>query len=244
MANLKQLWEFIIAWYNLPFTIALLLFTALAMMQFFGLDQDPEAEFDADLDADADLDFDADADFDADLDADADFDADADTDADLDAGDLSLAGQLLEFLGVGKAPVTMILLLLLGSFGVIGWIANSVLLNLLGRYPVPAIAPVTVISLYAGGFFTSRTAQVIGRLVPAVATSATSKHRLVGRLGRVISPQVDQTFGLVKVRDSGGTPITVFAVIDPDQAPIRRDANVFLVEYNPVKKIFVVVSSS
>ena len=54
MANLKQLWEFIIAWYNLPFTIALLLFTALAMMQFFGLDQDPEAEFDADLDADAD----------------------------------------------------------------------------------------------------------------------------------------------------------------------------------------------
>jgi hypothetical protein len=64
---------------------------------------------------------------------------------------------------------------------------------------------------------------------------------LVGRRGRVSSGHVDQAYGQVKVRDPGGTLITVFAVVDPGKPSIACDSEVYLVEYDPVKKVFVVV---
>ena len=57
------------------------------------------------------------------------------------------------------------------------------------------------------------------------------------------SPQVDEKYGQVKVRDTGGTLITVFAVVDPGQPPIPRDADVILVEYDEKRKVFIVVPS-
>jgi hypothetical protein len=67
--------------------------------------------------------------------------------------------------------------------------------------------------------------------------------RLVARKGRVISPQVDQTYGQVKVRDPGGTLITVFARVDSDKPPIPRDAEVYLVDYDADKKVFTIVTA-
>lgn len=61
---LTETLNFIIAWYNLPFTVMLGLCVLAAVLQLIGLDTDG--------DADADFDFDADVDADIDLDADAD----------------------------------------------------------------------------------------------------------------------------------------------------------------------------
>ena len=121
------MWTPIFAWYNLPFTIMLMLCGLFAMLQLIGLgddsDSDLDADFDADIDADLDLDFDADADFDADFDTDLDADADLDVDADGLPDLLSV----LAFLGVGKAPLMVVLVVLLGSMAVIGWTLNTVL---------------------------------------------------------------------------------------------------------------------
>jgi hypothetical protein len=83
----------------------------------------------------------------------------------------------------------------------------------------------------------------IGRAVPAFSSTATSVKRLVSRRGHVVSPQVDEKYGQVKVRDPGGTLITVFAVVDPGKLPILRDTEVILVEYDEATKRYVVVPS-
>jgi hypothetical protein len=54
----------------------------------------------------------------------------------------------------------------------------------------------------------------------------------------VISPFVDDKYGQVRVRDQGGTLITVFAVAH--SAPISRSSEVALVSYDTAHKRFTV----
>jgi hypothetical protein len=248
---LNETWLFISAWYNLPFTFMLGLCLLLTMMQLVGLggehdgdadaDADIDADVDADLDADVDADFDADADADLDHDFDHDLDHDVDHDLDHDAGLSALS--LLAYLGVGKAPLMVILVILFGTVGVLGWLMNSVIEEALGGYPGIAFAAVLPIAFIAGGFASSRTARLIGRALPPVSTTATPAKALVGRAGVVISPSVNAKYGMVRLRDSGGTMINVFAITDGED-PINRSSEVVVVDYDPQQKRYTVSRSS
>ena len=285
MQALAELWAFATAWYNLPFSLALLAFLGLSAMQFIGLEQDHDtgADVSADADVHVDLDHDVsvdhdldvdhdlaldhdvsvdhdlavehDADLGHDLDHDVDHDIDHDMDHDVshDAGGVPAWAGALRFLGVGQAPLTMVLLVLLGGFGILGWIMNALILSVSPSYLKISWLPawlawlpfilVLGADLALGAWFTSRVAVFIGRAVPAFSSTATSVKRLVSRRGHVVSPQVDEKYGQVKVRDPGGTLITVFAIVDPGKPPIPRDTEVILVEYDEAKKVFIVVPS-
>lgn len=233
---LNDTWIFISAWYNIPFTLLLLSCIFLAFLQLIGLG----GEGDSDADLDSDLDLDADADLDGDLDVDGDVDADGDLDHDLDpgGGDFSNLLSALAFLGIGKAPLMVVLLLLFGSMGLLGWTFNSLVQNRLGYYPGLAFALVLPLSLVLGGLFSSRTARFIGRALPPISTTASHAAALVGRRGTVISPAVDQKYGLVRLRDDGGTLINIFATTDNN--PIQRDQEVILLAYDKEKKQYIV----
>jgi membrane protein implicated in regulation of membrane protease activity len=237
---LTEMWSPIFAWYNLPFTIMLMLCGLFAMLQLIGLgddsDSDLDADFDADLDADLDLDFDADADFDADFDTDLDADADLDVDADGLPDLLSI----LAFLGVGKAPLMVVLVVLMGSMAVIGWTLNTVLEVVLGSYPAWGLLLVLPIAFIVGGLISSRISRYIGRALPSISSTATGATGLIGRRGAVISPRIDGNYGLVRVRDQGGTLINVFA-ITTEEEPITGKSEVVLVEYDSEKKRYTAV---
>jgi membrane protein implicated in regulation of membrane protease activity len=132
---------------------------------------------------------------------------------------------------------------LLGGFGILGWIANASVLGILPIYPGWVLLVILLLDVFVAAWFTSRVAGLLGRAMPAFSSTATSLKRLVTRRGRVVSPQVDEKYGQVKVRDPGGTLITVFAVVDPGKPPILRDTEVILVEYDEAKKVYVVVPS-
>jgi len=220
MNTLNDVWLFITAWYNLPFTLALLAFLGLSFLQLIGFDQDPEADVDLDYDADVDV----------------DMEADIETDVD----DLLGWAELLQFLGVGRIPVTMVLLLFLGGLGISGWVLNGLVLNIFSSYPNRAIIPISVASIFIGVWVTSRTARFVGRVVPTFSTTATPVKRLVSRKGWISSPQIDESYGQVKVRDAGGTLITVFAIVDPGHPSLAYGTEVFLVEYDSARKLFIV----
>lgn len=256
---LSETWIFITAWYNLPFSILLFLCVLLTGLQLFGLggEQDSDADLDTDLDADADMDadFDADADLDADMDADADLDTDADADMDGDTdldhdGDLHLphgdglsALSIFAFIGVGKAPLFVVLIVLFGAMGILGWVFNNLVETLFNSYPVLAIVPVGLFSFLGSGLISSRITRFIGRMLPPVSTTATRAEALVGRRGTVLSPSIDKTYGLVRLRDQGGTSINVFAIVDDEEA-IDRDSEVLLVDYDPINKRYTVTRRS
>jgi membrane protein implicated in regulation of membrane protease activity len=225
-----ELWAFAFAWYNLPFTFLLGLCFLLAAFQLNGL----SADHDADVDGDAD--FDADADLDAEADADADTDADGDADHDVEhpaEGTSPLA--VLAFVGVGKAPLLVVVVLLCGSIGLAGWGLNG-LLGGLGLWANLLALPLAVM---AGGLVSARLTRWIGRALPPITTSATRAQELVGRRGRVTSPFVDQRYGQVHLRTAGGTLVTIFAITDSPE-PIRRGEAVVLAAYDrPARRYWV-----
>ncbi len=228
----------IFVWYNLPFTLMLLFCGVLTALQLIGLGGDGDA--DADLDADFDADVDLDADLDADVDLDADADLDGDIDADADADGLPDLLSVLAFVGVGKAPLLVVLIILLGSIGILGWTVNSVITAVFPTYPAWAFIVALLIALVGGSLISSRLARLIGRALPSINSTATAATGLVGRRGTVISPRVDGVYGLVRVRDQGGTQINVFA-ITAEAEPIGSQTEVALVEYDPLKKRYTVV---
>ena len=68
MKSLLQIWQFLWAWYNLPFSISILFFLGLSGLQFVGLGQEHEADQDLELDQDLDLEQDLDINPELDLD--------------------------------------------------------------------------------------------------------------------------------------------------------------------------------
>jgi membrane protein implicated in regulation of membrane protease activity len=236
----QNVFGFLIAWYNLPYTVLMGLGLIIAALQLFGLSHDG----DADVDADADLDVDADVD--ADMDADLEHDLDLDHDAELeavtghDASGGSASGlSWLAFIGFGKAPLMVVLLILFFSIGLLGWFANGVILGIFGIFPSLLILVSGLLSMAIGIFITSRLTLLIGRALPPISSTATKAQAMVGMNGIVTSPFVDEKYGMVRLRDQGGTQISLFAITE-DEEPIPRGETVILVAYDTSQKRFIV----
>lgn len=217
---------FLILWYNLPFTVMIVLSLLLAGLQLIGLNQDQ----DSDADTDGDLDGDADGDTDG--------DGDADQDGDADHGGFS-GFSLMAFIGVGKAPLMVVLLITLASVGMFGLLLNGLVQGMLGVFPGLMLVVTLLVSLLIGALLTSRLTRLIGQLLPPISTTATDAKGLVGKPGKVTSPYVDTRYGMVHLRDNGGTLISVFAITE-DEKPIARGEEVILLSYNAEKRYYLV----
>ena len=256
----ESFWTFLIAWYNLPFTLMLGLGVVLAALQLLGLSHDGDADTDTDVDADIDTDVDADVDGDLDADADADMDIaihhdldhdidhdmdhdiehDLDHDVEHDISRDSLAGfSWLAFIGIGKAPLMVVILIVVMTTGLLGWFLNGLAVGILGFFPGLLLLATLLVSLVAGSLVTSRVTRFIGRALPPVRTTATRAQALVGRPGTVISPFVDGRYGMVHLRDDGGTLISLFAITD-DEQPVARGESVILLSYDAAQRRYLV----
>jgi membrane protein implicated in regulation of membrane protease activity len=231
---------FLTAWYNLPYTILIGLGIGMAVLQLLGLSQDSDSDVDGDLDADADMEIDADADADLDADADADIDHNLDADAAPETHlETSSGFSWLAFIGFGKAPVVVVIMILFIGVGMLGWLLNGITLGIFGFFPSLFILFSGLLSLVAGSFLTSRITRFIGRALPPVRTTATKAQALVGMSGKVISPFVDANYGMIHLRDEGGTLISLFAISE-DEQPIPRGETVVLISYNAAKRQYLV----
>ena len=93
--------------------------------------------------------------------------------------------------------------------------------------------------LVTGSLVTSRVTRFIGRALPPVSTTATRAQALVGRPGTVTSPFVDGRYGMVHLRDDGGTLISLFAITE-DEQPIARGESVMLLLYDTTQRRYLV----
>lgn len=246
----ESLLTFLIAWYNLPFTLMLGLGVLLAGLQLFGLSHDGDTDVDAHADVDADIHVDVDHDVDLHLDHDIDHDIDlhldhaVDHDIDHDVNhdvshDAPSGFSWLAFIGIGKAPLMVVVLIVLMTTGLLGWFLNGLAVGILGFFPALLLLATFLVSVVTGSLVTSRVTRFIGRALPPVSTTATRAQALVGRPGTVTSPFVDHRYGLVRLRDDGGTLISLFAVTE-DAEPIPRGESVILLSYDAAKRLYLV----
>jgi membrane protein implicated in regulation of membrane protease activity len=252
--------ELLLTWWNLifivPFFLALLYLILYSVSGITFGESDADASPDADTDAHVETDLAADADAEADVDADADIGSAADVhphiDTDMaahadtatsphaDAPSHSAPFHLvaLAALGLGRVPLSILLMMLLISWGVIGFIANVLLLPSVPQGLIPSIS----LSAAAVGslLFTSAVSRFIGRFMPLNETYARRRHELLGSVGEALYP-IDSTFGMMTVRDDYGDLFDFPCRTSEEQPPIAKGARVRLVGYNARRKLFYVI---
>lgn len=204
-----SVWEFLVAWANVPFTVSVGATLIFALVQASGVAGLISGHADGDADADADADVDGDADGDADGDGDAE-DSDGESSA-LKLG-LSFGGRAL---GMGRLPMTLLAQVFLVVFGVCGLLVNVAFVSrgviplwtLLYSLPVAAL-----VALEANATMT----RFLAPIVDDKAQAATKRSALVGSIATVISRQVTEEFGEVRIRDRSSHDLRLVVKLAPE----------------------------
>jgi hypothetical protein len=254
--------QWLFGWWNLifivPFGLAMMYLGIYTLSGWTFGDADADGDIDHDVDTDVDTDVDADADVDAHLDADTDVDADADADTDADAdadhdadhdteaegaggaAQPSLALQALSWVGIGKVPASIVLMVLAMSWGFIGFVTNQAM-NRDGS------ARVVLFSLplaFAGSLLMSSIlSRIFARILPKNETYAKRRHELLGSVGEALY-DIDRKFGMANVRDERGTLFQVGCRSERTDRAIPKGSHVKLVGYNAKEQLFYVVQSN
>jgi hypothetical protein len=152
-----------------------------------------------------------------------DFGHDTDHDTDPFRGALSL-------IGVGRIPLSLVMMSFLFLWGFFGWAANQLFSGLL---PSPAlfIWPSLAVALVGAGAFTRLLAVRLGRLMPSTESYGASSSELVGRIADV-RYALTETTGTVQLYDRYGTMYEVSARVMPGEQPIPSGERVVLWRYD------------
>ena len=161
-------------------------------------------------------------------DDDVDIDTDVDTDADFDFN-----GLFLGWIGIGKAPLILLLATDLSLWGLFGWMLNVWLEGILNQVPSGAWNFIVLIlsmflSLFTGGLI----ARPVGRVFAEFGED-TSSDRLIGRNGTVSSATIpvekQGRIGQVDVIDKSGNLVTINANVPEWATVIPRHGEAVIV---------------
>ncbi|MCC6664426.1 MAG: DUF1449 family protein [Polyangiaceae bacterium] len=202
----------ILEWQNLVFVLALLLAGVLVLGAALGLvGTDAEAELDVDADADADVD-----------------------------GDHDLPAAALALLGVGRAPLSLLLITLLVAFGATGICLNLLLEPWLGSplaRGVLAVLGAGSASMLAGGAMS----RLFARFVPGLESYATEAHDVIGVTG-VAEMRITGRFGVARVSDRTGTPLQLRCRAHATEIP--KGSEIVVVDFDDERRIYTVDSTA
>lgn len=161
-------------------------------------------------------------------DDDVDIDTDVDTDADFDFN-----GLFLGWIGIGKAPLILLLATDLSLWGLLGWMLNVWLEGILNEVPSGAWNFIVLIlsmflSLFTGGLI----ARPVGKIFAEFGED-TSSDRLIGRNGTVSSATIpvekQGRIGQVDVIDKSGNLVTINATVPEWATVIPRHGEAVIV---------------
>ncbi len=144
-----------------------------------------------------------------------------------DMGHDSVAGPLA-WLNVGRVPILILLMLVLGLFSVIGF-ALQVVANKIWM-PLPA-SVAAVLAMVAALPLIRLSSRVVARLVPQDETYVVDAHDFIGRTAEVTLGPLDQGLpGRVKIKDIHGNWHQLRARAAHDTASISVGSTVLLVD--------------
>jgi len=239
----------LLQWWNLIYVLAFFLALFYIVLNSVGLVSEG-----GDVDVHADADFDHDFDMggvDSDVHVDVDFGHDVDIAHDVhfghdvhighDVGDVghdmdhdvsvepSFFEEALSFFGIGRLPLSIILMTFLLTFAIVGWAVNLLLKDVLGGpaffFPISLAA-----AIFCGLSGTKLLAGTLGKYLRPIESAATSRRTLEGKIATAALP-VTAEFGQALVRDDHGSLHKVVCRVEPGAETIPKGQTVLLVNY-------------
>jgi membrane protein implicated in regulation of membrane protease activity len=233
------------AWWNAVYTIplafVLVFLTITSLMSLVGGAFDA-ADHNVEVDADTDVDLDAHVDVDSELDLDADGHISSVEHATglahgQPGADHGLFISALVALGVGRAPLVMLLQILLLMWGVIGFSLHQAA----GVREPSALLWSLPTTFVLSVLLTRGIAQAFSRFYNPFETAAVKRHQIVGKTGTVVYP-VDAEQGTVNVRDEFGTLHRVRA--RTQHGELDSGKQIIVIGYDPDQKLYQVDDAS
>lgn len=217
MPNVYEL----VQWYNLVFVIPLALAAIILALQISGLLEFGESDGDADNDGIPDH-------------LDHDFHAHTSQGGEKHGG-------IFGVLGLGKIPLSIVLISLLILFGFTGFTANVVLAN----FGLPTITfwLSLSIALVTSVCITSVLANAIAKIMPKKESYAESPKHFAGKSGFALY-QITENSGFVRVKDQYGNTHELPARVFPGESIIPAGSEIALVEHDENLKGFYVVTTA
>jgi hypothetical protein len=113
-----------------------------------------------------------------------------------------LFGTAWDWLNAGRVPLLILIMIMLGSFGAIGYMIEGVSHSFIGWLPTfMAAIPAFIVTIPV----TRRVSLLVSKIVPRDETYVVEAGSLVGQTGVIVTgPLADNTIARVKVRDPHG----------------------------------------
>ena len=144
----------------------------------------------------------------------------------------------LNFLGLGRVPLALVLVTFCMLWGVIGWFANKAF-GALWPEPSRFIWPSLAAAFVGAALVTTGLSRGLGRLIPRSMQPSTGARDLVGRLAESRYP-ISAASGTVQVYDQFGNLHEVAARVLPGEAPIAPGQRVILWRYDDTAGSYLV----
>ncbi len=144
---------------------------------------------------------------------------------------------VLSLIGVGRIPLSLVVMSFCFLWGFFGWVANQLFGNVI---PSPAlfIWPSMIVALVGAGAFTRLLAVRLGRLMPSTESYGSSTRELVGRIADV-RYAITATSGTVQLHNQYGSLYEVPARVRPGEPPIPSGERVILWRYDEAEGAFL-----
>lgn len=151
------------------------------------------------------------------VDSDVDVDVNADVDVDADVGGDFSFGEIMGWLGIGKAPLILLLATDFSLLGLLGWMLNVAFGSITGDFPSGLISgAIAGLSLFLSLLGGSLIARPLGKIFASFGEDA-SGDRLIGCHGTVSSASIplenQGKIGQVDVVDSARNLVTINATL-------------------------------
>lgn len=223
----------ILEWWNLVFVLpflAGLLYLGLLCVGLVG-----EHEVDADIDHDISIDVDHDADVGGDLDHGIEHSTEVGHDHDGEHGAFVKA---LGFLGVGRVPISLVLMSFCFLWGASGYLGNQFFKDVF-RHPAFFFWPSLGLALASSVFGTRWLARGLTRIMPSTETYATLPEDLVGQTAEALFLVTSQ-FGRARLRDRYHNIQDVSVRLADGGDSIPAGSRVVLLRYDATEQAYVV----
>lgn len=221
--------ESLIGWANLPFTAAIATVVLFALLQASGLLGMLAGDAGHDIDGDGHI------------------DADGDLDHEHHHGfvhhDPSAVTGLLATVGVGQLPTSIIWQTYAMTFGMIGVVTNSLVFGVSKDLSAGALLLSLPVSIVGGYALTAAIAKGIAKVVKP-PQEAPGKRHLVGLSGTVVSGQVDEEFGEVRVKAQHGEMVQLPCRVMPGERVLQHHESIVIVSYDRERDCIYVMPAS
>lgn len=209
-----------LTWYNLIFLIPLIAGVLLIFGSMAGFGSDAGTDTDADHDVGSDAGHEVGHDHDHD-----------------DENRFFLS--VLCALGVGKVPLSIVLMILFLLFGGIGMMSNFLINDLISAFEPFAFVSVAA-SFFGALFLSGPLARLLNRYMPSTESYADSKEQMVGKTG-VLELAANEERGWAQVRDSRGSIRQIKC--RTSGGTLEKGTEVVVVHYDSQTEIYTVAKN-